>query len=78
MYIFLYVFEGRVIFKVLYLILLDGFLRLDKEFFKIIKLGLLVYVSDLRMVIFIFYVLGNIIIEIFLNSLFRFCFFFKI
>lgn len=65
MYIFLYVFEGRVIFKVLYLILLDGFLRLDKEFFKIIKLGLLVYVSDLRMVIFIFYVLGNIIIEIF-------------
>lgn len=64
MYIFLYVFEG-VIFKVLYLILLDGFLRLDKEFFKIIKLGLLVYVSDLRMVIFIFYVLGNIIIEIF-------------
>lgn len=65
MYIFLYVFEGRVIFKVLYLILLDGFLRLDKEFFKIIKLGLLVYVSDLRMVIFIFYVLGNINIEIF-------------
>lgn len=65
MYIFLYVFEGRVIFKVLYLILLDGFLRLDKEFFKIIKSGLLVYVSDLRMVIFIFYVLGNIIIEIF-------------
>lgn len=65
MYIFLYVFEGRVVFKVLYLILLDGFLRLDKEFFKIIKLGLLVYVSDLRMVIFIFYVLGNIIIEIF-------------
>lgn len=65
MYIFLYVFEGRVIFKVLYLILLDGFLRLDKEFFKIIKLGLLVYVSDLRMVIFIFYVLGNIIVEIF-------------
>lgn len=65
MYIFLYVFEGRVIFKVLRLILLDGFLRLDKEFFKIIKLGLLVYVSDLRMVIFIFYVLGNIIIEIF-------------
>lgn len=67
MYIFLYVFEGRVIFKVLYLILLDGFLRLDKEFFKIIKLGLLVYVSDLRMVIFIFYVLGNIIIEIFIK-----------
>lgn len=65
MYIFLYVFEGRVIFKLLFLILLDGFLRLDKEFFKIIKLGLLVYVSDLRMVIFIFYVLGNIIIEIF-------------
>lgn len=65
MYIFLYVFEGRVIFKVLYLILLDGFLRLDKEFFKIIKLGLLVYVSDLRMVIFIFYVLGNVIIKIF-------------
>lgn len=67
MYIFLYVFEGRVIFKLLFLILLDGFLRLDKEFFKIIKLGLLVYVSDLRMVIFIFYVLGNIIIEIFLK-----------
>lgn len=65
MYIFFYVFEGRVIFKVLYLILLDGFLRLDKEFFKIIKLGLLVYVSDLRMVIFIFYVLGKNIIEIF-------------
>lgn len=74
MYIFLYVFEGRVVFKVLYLILLDGFLRLDKEFFKIIKLGLLVYVSDLRMVIFIFYVLGNIIIEIFFKYFILFFF----
>lgn len=63
MYTLSYVFEGRVTFKLLLLILLDGLLRLDKELFKTIKPGLSAYASDPRMVIFILHVLGNTITE---------------
>lgn len=55
--------EGRVTFKVLHLILLDGLLRLDKELFRTTKPGLSAYASDPRMVIFILHVLGNTITE---------------
>lgn len=63
MYTLSYVLEGRVTFKVLHLILLDGLLRLDKELFKTTKPGLSAYASDPRMVIFILHVLGNTITE---------------
>lgn len=63
MYTLSHVFEGRVTFKVLHLILLDGLLRLDKELFKTTKPGLSAYASDPRMVIFILNVLGNTITE---------------
>lgn len=68
MYTLSYVFEGRVTFKVLHLILLDGLLRLDKELFKTTKPGLSAYASDPRMVIFILYVLQKLLS----NSPFRF------
>lgn len=63
MYTLSYVLEGRVTFKVLHLILLDGLLRLDKELFKTTKPGLSAYASDPRMVIFILHVLGNTVTE---------------